>query len=492
MSHPLSTKVDDKIKELKKGIEEKVQQGAKFIFDCMKDGKVPSYRPKDEQYGLWTPAEMACFLLTNHILPKTCSQKIEQIIDFLISNFDRNIGAWPATINGTQEYFSAHMTGYCTYVLKLYSNEFLEDDRKDDIQEIIEKAEQYILCKQQAEGFWTPDSRATKSPDGINYPDFFYSYYSYFGIRDVKGYHRKANTDMNNALQRTKNYFRKYAENLIASFNPQSVTSVTLTDASKLLQVLSDFDDNSLTELLEKLHSITLLIFESVKRNFATTSVTLDRLDSNTQRTFTNNTPFDVYFALRSDKSSSTQLLQVVEWYLGKQDVANHCWYLDADSKTNVCTWTTIEALLVLSDAYDFLAEDFYLREQQLLDERQRELNSYRDKAESEKNAQLEQLELDKQRLNSRIQIINKRNNIRMGLSIGVSIVISIICFVIFLVVVTKEMTPTLETIIIVVILGLGVNAIFQGVLFIMGLVQKKIKELDNLLKDSDDKDSKR
>lgn len=277
---------------------------------------------------------------------------------------------------------------------------------------------------------------------------------------------------------------------IIYSMNPQEITdiakTVLLSNISKVLQVLNDFDDERLMETIAELHRISLEIFDVVNKNdFSCSSVTLDRLDAESQKVYHNNTPFDVYFALREEKISAKNLLLVVEWYLKHQDIVKGCWYLNADPNTNQSTWTTIEALLVLSDAYDMLSEEIYLREIQSLGLRQQEHTQLIKEIEDEKAALLEKGEIYKQNLDLSIKLIKKRNKILMGISVGISILISIVCFIVFLIVVTKGMNSTIETVIVVVLFGLGVNAIFQGILFLVQAVKKKVKELDDLLEES-------
>ena len=479
----------------KNAIKKAVQTGTQFIFNCMVDGKVPSYSPSSRKFGLWPAAEMANFLISNQILPKTCSSQIDFIIDFLLSkfkSFSDGTGAWHATVNGTKEYYSSQTTGYCAYVLKLYYNEFLADDRRNKIKDIISQAEKYIVSQQQDAGFWTPSSSSgdTMSKDGINYSDFFYSYYSYFGIKASSQYDREESAVIDNALAKAKNYFYNFALNLIQSYNTQEITDsakiVLLSNVSKVLQVLNDFDDENLTGTVAELHRISLEIFDIVNKNdFTCSSVTLDRLDAESQRTYHNNTPFDVYFALREEKISAKNLLLVVEWYLKHQDIVEGCWYLNADANTNQSTWTTIEALLVLSDAYDMISEELYLRELQSFDVQQKEYDQLIQETKNERATLSGKGEKYKQALDSSVKLIKKRNNILMGFSVGISILISIVGFIVLLIVVTKGIDSTMETVINVVLFGLGVNAIFQGIIFIVQAVKKKVKELDDLLEES-------
>ncbi len=484
---------------LKCDIEEAVRKGTQFIFNCMDQGRVPSYNQHTKQYGLWPTAEMAEFLLSNQILPKTCSNQIDSIIDFLLSKFKSfpdGSGAWLATVNGTTEYYSAQITGYCTYVLKLYYNEFLADERRNRIREVINQAEKFIISKQQETGFWTPDSPIGEkiNNNGINDPDFFYSYHAYLAIKELQQYHREKSRSIENALAQAKLYFKEYANYRIADYKSRELTDTEkcelLSYISKALQVLNDFKDDNLESTIAELHNISLEIFDVAKKNnFYCSDLTLNRVPHGSQRGFHNNTPYDVYFALREEKISAQNLLEVVNWYLNHQtDIG--CWYLNGKNEDNNSTWTTTEGLLVLSDAYYMLSEELYLREQQSLDVMQKEYDSYREKIENEKTALLGQNEKYEKTLDSHIKVIKKRNKILLGVSVGASILISIVCFIIFLNVVNLEMDPMLNTFIVVVLLGLGVNAIFQCGLFIWGLVKKKVKELDDMLKDFDGNNS--
>lgn len=472
----------------KHAIKKAVQTGTQFIFNCMVDGKVPSYTPRSKRFGLWPAAEMANFLISNQLLPKTCGSQIDSIIDFLKSKFKLfadGTGAWHATVNGTKEYYSSQTTGYCVYVLKLYYNDFLAYERRKEIRDIISQAEKYIVSRQQDTGFWTPSSATSDvaNNDGINYADFFYSYYSYFGIKHLPNYKRDDSAIVDNALTRAKSYFYKFALNLIQTYDQQELTdsakTILLSNVSKVLQVLNDFDDENLIETIAELHRISLEIFDVVNKNgFTCSSVTLDRLDSDSQRTYHNNTPFDVYFALREEKISANNLFEVVDWYLSHQDIVTGCWYLNADSNTNQSTWTTIEALLVLSDAYDILSEELYLRELHSFHARQKELDDYRSVIETEKAVLLEENENNKQKFDLDIKKIKKRNNTLLGLSVGISIVFSLICLALFICVVTMEMNPTLSTFIEVIIFSLAGNAIFQAITFIVQVAKKRITVL--------------
>lgn len=466
----------------KNDIKKAVKAGTKFIFNCMVDGKVPSYSPSSKKFGLWPAAEMANFLITNHILPKTCGSQIDSIIDFLVGRFKKfpdGTGAWHATVNGTRDYYSSQTSGYCAYVLKLYYNEFLDEERRQTIKDIIIRSEKYIISKQQNAGFWTPCDTVSDlgCADGINYADFFYSYHSYLGIKSLPQYYRENSNIVSNAINKAKGYFHKFAQYLILSYTQQQMADsakiVLLSNISKVLQILNDFDDENIKREIAELHRISSEIFDIVAKNdFMSSSVTLDRLDADSQRTYHNNTPFDVYFALREEKISAQNLLQVVNWYLKKQDALNYCWYLNADSNTNQSTWTTIEALLVLSDAYDMLSEELYLRELQLLEMDQEEISD-------EKVALLKVDEDYKQKFDLRIKRIKRYYRIWMGVSVGISIIISAICFVLFVCIDSIGLTPVIDKIIEVVIFSLVGNAIFQVIVFVIQLAAKGTKKLE-------------
>lgn len=484
----------------KTDIKKAVLAGTQFIFNCMTDGKVPSYSPSSRKFGLWPAAEMANFLISNQILPKTCSNQIDSIIDFLISKFKAfsdGTGAWHATVNGTREYYSSQTTGYCAYVLKLYYNEFLTNERKNKIKNIITQSEKYIISKQQDAGFWTPCSSTsdTVGTDGINYADFFYSYHSYIGIKILPQYNYERSNIVLSALSKAKGYFYKFADHLIQSYKQQTLSDsakiVLLSNISKVLQVLNDFDEENIKSVIAELHRISLEIFDIVNRNdFMSSAVTLDRLDTDSQRTYHNNTPFDVYFALREEKISAQNLLRVVDWYLNNQDAVKECWYLNADPNTNQSTWTTIEALLVLSDAYDMLSEELYLREFQSLEDELKKNEAEKTALLKTKEQYKQEIEQYEQKLNLNIKKIKKQNKIWMGVSVGISIFISVICFVLFVCVVSIGMNPVLEKFIDVVIFSLVGNAIFQVIAIVIQIAAKGVKELEinDLENNSDNK----
>ena len=201
---------------LKNKIRNAVIEGTRFIFNCMDGGKVPSYNHEATEYGLWPSAEMCQFLLTDNILPKTCSRKIKEIIKHLTDNFhviddEKRTGAWYATINNTDPYYSTQTTGYCLRVLRQYSNEFLSDEEKKNISFIIECAENYIIGEQQKAGYWIPrnDSATNSCANGFDQAEFFYSFYSYMGIATMNA---ETSNIKSTALANAKQYFSQYAE----------------------------------------------------------------------------------------------------------------------------------------------------------------------------------------------------------------------------------------------------------------------------------------
>lgn len=442
--------------ELKSDIEKAILKGAKFMFDCMDGGRVPSEKAnptdkKAQQYGFWPAAEMANFLLVNQTLPNTCSKNLEEIIDHLIDNFKFDVGVWPSTENGTTQYLSAQMTGSCTYVLKLYHNEFLDKDRREQIENVIAKAESYLVDDQHQDGHWLPSKEANLEvmSSGV----LFYSYHAYLGIKALSSYRSGDSSQIERAQSRAQGYFQRYAEYLIKERYPSVREQMMsypelLAEVSKVLQVLNDFDDDSLCKVKSDLRQISAAVFDTVCENkFKTSSVTLTGLPEGAQSAYTNNTPYDVYFSLREDPSSASHLIKMVKEYLGAQDSSRgYCWFIDFDHTKERNTWPTIEALLVLSDAYDLLTEEFYLREMQqidnmhaTLDAREGNLKAEEEKLQNNFNAELAKRQEDFE---------NTKKDLRSSLwgSLVISTIAALASFVLLILGATMEMNETLKT----------------------------------------------
>lgn len=341
-----------------------IERGTDFLFNIMDGGKTPAKKHDVEKPGIWTSAEILEFLLTNNVLPSySLATQIDAIVDFLISKYDDSAKGWGLTADDPAGSFSAITTGHCIYVLKLYLNTFVPTERKRHIIDIIKNAEASILAKQDKKGFWIPEtSTATVVSTDMNYGKLFYSFHAYYGIKKISN-GTAFNTDQVLAARKRANlYFTEFANSLVnkakADRSPNFNSKATLLGhAANLIQVLSDIDVEGNTELLAEL----LIIVNSYDDVFFTaTTVQIFELPANSYNTFHINTPFAVFFALLAVPDSVTNLLKVVDWYLSRQDTRLHCWYYNDDCNSNIDTWSTCEALLVLSFAYTFCFENYY------------------------------------------------------------------------------------------------------------------------------------
>lgn len=345
-----------------------IERGADFLFDAMEDGKAPAKKHDVEKPGIWTSTEILEFLLTNKALPSySLANQIDAIIDFLISKYDASIRGWGLTAEDPPGSFSAITTGHCIYVLKLYLNAFVDTERKKHITKIISDAETTIISKQDArKGYWSPGPSSAKDVStDMNYGKLFYSYHAYYGIKRIDdGTVFNANSDIVKAARKKANiYFSDFAYNIVKlvksgqalNFNARATV---LGHVANLIQVLADIDSSGNEALLNDLYEILDSYDDEVC--FTATTVPIYELPANSYNNFHLNTPFAVFFALLSSNNGIKSLLKIADWYLDRQDPRVHCWYFNDDCNSGIDTWSTCEALLVLSYAYTFCYESYY------------------------------------------------------------------------------------------------------------------------------------
>lgn len=361
------TEINRKRDLLRKAIE----RGTDFLFNVIEDGKAPAKKHDVEKPGIWTSAEILEFLLTNKVLPSyTLASQIDAIVDFILSKYDSISKGWGLTADDPAGSFSAITTGHCIYVLKLYLNVFVNAERKRSISGIISEAESSIISKQDGKkGFWNPgiSSTSTVSTE-MNYGKLFYSYHAYYGIKQIgNGSTFNTNSDKVIAARKKANiYFSDFADSLIKQAKANqtlnfNARATILGHAANLIQVLTDIDINGNSELLKELYSIVDSYDNEVC--FTATTVPIYELPANSYNNFHLNTPFAVFFALLQSMDGVESLLKIADWYLNRQDARLHCWYFNDDCNSGIDTWSTCEALLVLSYTYTFCFEKHYERE---------------------------------------------------------------------------------------------------------------------------------
>ena len=345
-----------------------IERGTDFLFNAMEDGRAPAKKHDVEKPGIWTSTEILEFLLTNKVLPSySLSYQIDAIIDFLISKYDGSVKGWGLTAEDPTGSFSAITTGHCIYVLKLYLNAFLDTDRKRTISKVISEAETSIIAKQDSKkGFWSPGNESSESVSTeMNYGKLFYSYHAYYGIKRIgEGTIVNSNSDKINAARKKANiYFSDFAYNIVKLVNSSqslnfNARATVLGHVANLIQVLADIDAKGNEALLNELYKILDSYDDEVC--FTATTVPIYELPANSYNNFHLNTPFAVFLALLSSKNSAKGLLKIADWYLDRQDPRLHCWYFNDDCNSGIDTWSTCEALLVLSYAHIFCYESYY------------------------------------------------------------------------------------------------------------------------------------
>lgn len=348
-------------------IRKAIEEGANFLFSVTGNAGVPAKKHDVKAPSIWTSAEMLEFLLINKVLPSySIANTIDSMVDFLISKYDPSVSGWALTADDPPKAYSAITTGYCTYILKLYLNTYTTDARKEQLLKIINDAETSILAAQDSEkGFWIPKSKLKSVDTNMNYGKLFYSVHAYYGIKNVNGYINNNSFRVANARKMANFYFLDFANNLIDkaySISEQDTTSQTtlLGHAANLIRVLSDIDPDGNAIIINKLYDVVKKFKDST---FTTTSVQIYELPSNAYNNFHLNVAYNVFLALVDSIDHSEEILEITNWYLKQQDPNLHCWYLGANRNSGIDTWSTCEALVILSYAHNYYFEKYYQSE---------------------------------------------------------------------------------------------------------------------------------
>lgn len=326
--------------------------------------KVRSTSPTLEKYGIWPTTEFLEFLLTNEVLPITPQivSLIEGMVGFIIDKYNSKEKKWPLTdVKGSVA--SAITSGHCIYVLKLYiSRPFVDYTKTELIKQIIREAEDTLIADCRKDGSWKILKGDDIADVGLNFGRFFYTYNAWFGIKNVHGY-----SDDLSILPQTKRKLSEYvigvSDMLLSEFgadkvkNKGSMLSTLICNMAKAVQILNDFDDSN---CVAKKKELCNTILETVRNNdfnsllYSVTSVEISELPNNGYNKFSNNLPFDLFFAVKDEPECAELTSEIINWYLSDINTQFNCWFFPG---SNMNTWPTCEALLVLSSAHAFFFE---------------------------------------------------------------------------------------------------------------------------------------
>lgn len=347
---------------LKKNTYSTILNATKFMIHHGMDPngtKVRSTSPNLEKYGIWPTTEFLEFLLSNHALPITTEivNIIEGMVEFIIEKYNPKEKKWPLTdVKGSTA--SAITSGHCIYVLKLYiSRPFVDYTKTESIKQIIRDAEDTLIADCRQDGSWKI-LKGDDAPDiGLNFGRFFYTYNAWFGIKKVPDYTDDLSL-LPNIRKRLSEYVIGISDMLLRESNDEklknnvSIQSTLICNMAKAIQILNDYDDSNCKEKKKELYNTILQIIKDSDLNsllYSAPSVEISELPNSGYNKFSNNIPFDLFFAIKDIPNCLELTCDIINWYLTDINTQFNCWFFPG---TNMNTWPTCEALLVLSDAH--------------------------------------------------------------------------------------------------------------------------------------------
>ncbi|MDE7439361.1 MAG: hypothetical protein K2N23_02500 [Clostridia bacterium] len=354
----------EELNVLKKNTYSTILNATKFMIHHGMDQngtKVRSTSPNLEKYGIWPTTEFLEFLLSNDALPITPEivNIIEGMVEFIIEKYNPKEKKWPLTdVKGSTA--SAITSGHCIYVLKLYiSRPFVDYTKTESIKQIIREAEDTLIADCRQDGSWKI-LKGDDAPDiGLNFGRFFYTYNAWFGIKKVPEY-----TDDLSALPAIRKRLAEYvigiSDMLLRECNDDklktkgSMLSTLICNMAKAIQILNDYDDSNCIEKKTELCNTILQMINDNDLNsllYSAPSVEISELPNSGYNKFSNNIPFDLFFAIKDNPDCSELARDIINWYLTDINTQFNCWFFPG---TNMNTWPTCEALLVLSNAHAF------------------------------------------------------------------------------------------------------------------------------------------
>ena len=353
---------------LKRNTNATILNATKFMIHHGMDPngtKIRSTSPTLEKYGIWPTTEFLEFLLTNNVLPMTSEivSLIEGMVGFIIEKYNAEQKKWPLTdVEGSIA--SAITSGHCIYVLKLYiSRPFVDYTKTEAIKQIIREAEEMLIADCRQDGSWRI-LEGDDSPDmGLNFGRFFYTYNAWFGIKKVPDYSDNISA-LPSIRKRLAEYVIGVSDMLLRESNKDKVNnkgslfSTLICNMAKAIQILNDYDD---VNCVAKKKELCDAILQKIKEKdlssilYSVTSVEISELPNNGYNKFSNNLPFDLFFAIKNEPECLELTQEIINWYLADINMQFSCWFFPG---SNMNTWPTCEALLVLSFAYEFFFEE--------------------------------------------------------------------------------------------------------------------------------------
>lgn len=417
----------DELNKLKRNIRDTIRKATEFM---LKDGmdenrtKVRSVKPQLDKYGIWPTAEFLEFLLTDDTLPATpeIAKLIEDTVGFIIDKYDGQKRKWPLTdADGSPA--SAITSGHCIYVLKLYLSRPYEKMHERRARQIIKNAEGTLLDDYRRDnGGWKILDGDDALDKGLNYGRFFYTYNAWFGIKNVTGFEDDLQ-DLTDIKRRLAQYVMDVSDMLLSQAKNEEVKediaelSTLICNIAKAIQILSDYHEDDKEAKKNELRKAVREMVNASNVKYllsCATSVELTQLPNSGYNKFSNNLPFDLFFAIKDEPDCVELAREIIDWYLARRDKNLNCWTFPG---SDMNTWPTCEALLVLSSAYAQYLEVAVKNELAFVEKKYKQCDECRERIDDYKQSQ-------KFRTTEKyVRKVRKMNYITMAITIFVSVI---------------------------------------------------------------------
>lgn len=361
-------------------ISDAILKGTKFLLSVQNDdGGIEFEDEKSERSGIWVTAETLEFFLTSQVVPITICEKVIDMINFLLNtqNVDGSWNMLVPTEQAKQDSGSIITTGHCIYVLRLaISDEYMPET--DRISNAILKAEKWLLNHKIEKGkkiYWVDGANVSATPDKdvtSRMETIFISFYALMGLvpsTNGFGKSQSLSTSTKYILKKVAFFFEEEAKWFINQYQnnaeiiPQSEYPKILSTLSRITNAIFTLDNVLSNNLLMQVKDGLLSIISRGRENACfTTTISIGTLNDPNEfnKTYNNNTPFDVSMILLKLEDKVQLIVSILKEYIDNQ-MSDGSWFLNFCETYKVKTWTTSEALMCLEQAfekYDIIATD--------------------------------------------------------------------------------------------------------------------------------------
>lgn len=432
----------------RKTISDAILKGTRFLLSTQNsDGGIEFEDEKSERSGIWVTAEALEFFLTSQVVPITICEKVVRMINFLLNTQNAD-GSWNMLVpteQATQDSGSIITTGHCIYVLRLaISDEYMPGT--DKINNAILKAENWLLTQKIEKGkmiYWVEGAKRNLTPNKdvtARMETIFISFYALMGLVPITngfGKPKSLSTPTKDILRKVEFFFEEEAKWFINQYQNKA-EKISQLEFPKILSTLSRITnaifilDNVLSNdfLMQVKNELLSVILSGRENACLTTTISVGTINepNGFNKTYNNNTPFDVSMTLLKLEDNVQMIVSILNEYIINQ-VSDGSWFLNFSEAYKVKTWTTAEALMCLERAfekYDIIAADDIEKHWK---QEVSNINAQLKKAENEKdqlkveNGELSNM-IEKTKMQNRIFTILISLAIFVGVALGIKWII--------------------------------------------------------------------